>query len=82
FAQLRAERQMIGRVLALQTVLQLGTTPIGGPLLGYLADSAGGRAPVLVGGVAALVAALLGLLAVREANRRRGDRVVSPRATE
>lgn len=64
-AQLRASRDMIGRVLALQTVLQLGTTPIGGPILGWIADLAGGRAPVLVGGIAALIAALLGLLAAR-----------------
>jgi len=59
-AQLRSDRAMIGRVLALQTVLQLGTTPIGGPVLGWIADVAGGRAPVLVGGIAALGAALLG----------------------
>jgi MFS family permease len=64
-AQLRSDRGMIGRVLALQTVLQLGTTPIGGPLLGWFADVAGGRAPVLVGGVAALGAALLGLVLAR-----------------
>src|SRR5205823_14195724 len=32
--QLRADEQMIGRVLALQTVLLIGTTPIGGPILG------------------------------------------------
>jgi MFS family permease len=56
-AQLRAEQQMMGRVLALQTVLLIGTTPIGGPLLGLLADAAGGRAPVVVGGVGALTAA-------------------------
>lgn len=60
-AQLRADDRMVGRVLALQTVLMVGTTPIGGPLLGLLADGAGGRAPVFAGGVAALLAAALGL---------------------
>jgi MFS family permease len=65
FAQLQARRDMVGRVLALQTVLQLGTTPIGGPILGYLADVAGGRSPVLVGGVATLAAATLGLPTLR-----------------
>ena len=61
-AQLQANRQMVGRVLALQTVLLIGTTPIGGPILGVTADVIGGRAPVLIGGIAALVAASLGLL--------------------
>jgi MFS family permease len=68
-AQLRAERQMIGRVLALQTVLQLGTTPIGGPFLGYLADAAGGRIPVLVGAIAAFVATGIGIAGWRRSGR-------------
>jgi MFS family permease len=53
-AQLRADPQLVGRVVAVQTVLQLGTTPIGGPLLGFIADLAGARLPLLIGGVAAL----------------------------
>jgi MFS family permease len=64
-AQLRSDRQMIGRVLALQTVLMIGTTPIGGPFLGWLADAVGARAPVLFGGVAALAAAAFAILAGR-----------------
>ncbi|HKE74075.1 MAG TPA: MFS transporter [Acidimicrobiales bacterium] len=64
-AQLRTDQQMLGRVLAIQTVLLIGTTPIGGPILGALADSAGARAPVLIGGVAALAAAALGQAAAR-----------------
>jgi MFS family permease len=54
--QLRADREMVGRVLALQAVLLIGTTPVGGPILGLLADSAGGRAPVLLGAGGALLA--------------------------
>ena len=53
--QLRAEPQMVGRVLGLQTVLMIGTTPIGGPILGAISDAIGGRTPVLIGGVAAIV---------------------------
>ena len=56
-AQLRAEGGMVGRVLALQTMLLIGTTPLGGPLLGLLADAVGGRAPVYAGAAGALVAA-------------------------
>ena len=33
-AQIRSDQEMIGRVLAVQTVLLIGTTPIGGPILG------------------------------------------------
>jgi MFS family permease len=70
--QLRADDQMIGRVLALQTVLLIGTTPIGGPLLGLLADAAGGRVPVLVGAVGALVAGTAGLVLWRRAGPPHG----------
>jgi MFS family permease len=64
-AQIRTEQQMIGRVLAIQTVLLIGTTPVGGPILGAIADAVGARAPVVIGGVAALVAAGFGLIAMR-----------------
>jgi MFS family permease len=51
---------MHGRVLALQSALLIGTTPVGGPLLGALADAWGARVPVFVGAAAALGAAALG----------------------
>jgi MFS family permease len=70
-AQLRTEPHMIGRVLAIQTVLLVGTTPIGGPILGAIADAVGVRAPVLIGGVAALAAATFGMLAARRLDARR-----------
>lgn len=66
-AQTRPEQRMIGRVVSLQTVLLVGTTPVGSPLLGAIADWAGPRTPVVIGGVAALAAAAFGLLAARRA---------------
>jgi MFS family permease len=66
-AQIRTEPQMIGRVLAIQSVLIVGTTPVGGPILGAIADGAGGRAPVVIGGAAALAAAAFALVAARRA---------------
>ena len=63
--QLEGAPDMHGRILALQTVLIAGTTPVGGPLLGWLADTAGGRAPLILGGTACLAAAAFGTLAVR-----------------
>ena len=63
--QVRADPRMHGRVLALQTVLLIGTTPIGGPIMGAVADSAGARTPLVIGGVSALLAAAFGLVAGR-----------------
>ena len=64
-AQIRTDQQMIGRVLAIQTVLLIGTTPIGGPILGLISDAIGARAPVVIGGIGALGAAAFGLIAAR-----------------
>ena len=72
-AQLRTEPHIIGRVLALQTVLLVGTAPIGGPILGAIADAVGVRAPVLIGGAAALAAAAFGVLAAHRVDARQGD---------
>lgn len=69
--QVEAKPSMHGRVLALQTSLMIGTTPIGGPLLGALADTAGARAPIVLGGFACLAAAIFGYLARREVISRR-----------
>jgi MFS family permease len=64
-AQLRTDNRMLGRVLAVQMVLLIGTTPIGGPILGAIADGLGARAPLVIGGVGALLAAVFGTLADR-----------------
>jgi hypothetical protein len=66
--QVDADASMHGRILALQTVLLIGTAPIGGPIDGAIADALGARAPLLLGGVAALGAALWGFLAARRAH--------------
>jgi MFS family permease len=68
--QVRADPRMHGRVLALQTVLLIGTTPIGGPLMGFVADVGGARVPLAIGGASALLAALFGLIAGRTVLRR------------
>lgn len=69
--QIRADPQLVGRVVSLQTVLMMGTTPIGGPILGYIADAAGGRLPILIGGVAALVACVFGYAATHRRDEMR-----------
>ena len=63
--QLRADPAMRGRVLALQAMVFLGSTPIGGPIVGAICDAFGARAGLVVGGVACLGAAGWGLTAGR-----------------
>lgn len=68
--QLRAAPEMRGRVLALQAIVFLGSTPIGGPMLGYISDTLGPRAGVVVGGIAACGAGVGGWLAYRRCQVR------------
>ena len=63
--QVEATPEMHGRVLSLQNVIIGGAALVGGPLLGWLADTMGGRAPIVLGGLAALAAATFGYFAAR-----------------
>ncbi len=55
--QLAVAPEMRGRVMALYSVVFLGSTPIGGPLTGWLAETYDPRAALLLAGVTGLVAA-------------------------
>ncbi|HSI80141.1 MAG TPA: MFS transporter [Solirubrobacterales bacterium] len=55
--QLSATPEMRGRVLALYSVVFLGSTPIGGPVSGWLSGVAGARAALVMAAIAALAAA-------------------------
>ncbi len=55
--QLSVEPQMRGRVMALYSVVFLGSTPIGGPLAGWLAETYDPRAALGLAAVAGLAAA-------------------------
>jgi len=63
--QVASDPLLRGRVLALQSMLLIGTTPIGGPLLGWICDTFGARVGIGVGAVAALAAGTWGMAAVR-----------------
>lgn len=63
--QIRADATMRGRVLALQAMVFLGSTPIGGPILGWICEAFGARAGVAVGAAAALGAGAWGLAVAR-----------------
>lgn len=58
--QLTSEPSMRGRVMALWAIAFAGTTPIGGPIIGAIADYTNPRVGLLVGGVSAVLAAALG----------------------
>ncbi len=64
-AQVESKREMHGRVLALQTVLLIGPSAVGGPILGWMSDTLGARSPIILGAVAALIAAALGYYAAQ-----------------
>lgn len=67
--QLQADPAMRGRVMALYAIAFLGSTPIGAPLVGWIADVTNPRVAIAVGGVATLLASLPLALRYRHARR-------------
>ncbi len=55
--QMGTEPQMRGRVMALYMVVFLGATPIGSPLIGWIAETFGARWSIGVGSISALLVA-------------------------
>lgn len=66
--QLASRSDMQGRVMSFWSIAFLGTTPIGGPIMGFVGEHAGARVALLIGGIAALVAAGIGLMTTRARN--------------
>jgi MFS family permease len=67
--QLAANPSMRGRVLALQAIVFLGSTPIGGPILGAISETFGARYGVALGAAATLAAGGFGLFTVRRSRK-------------
>ncbi|HEX7620773.1 MAG TPA: MFS transporter [Anaerolineales bacterium] len=63
--QLESSPQMRGRVMSFWSVAFLGSTTIGGPIVGWFAEAAGARWGLALGGLAALIAAALGAVTLR-----------------
>ncbi len=61
---------MRGRVMALWAMAFLGTTPIGGPIIGWLSDTTNPRWGLAIGGIAALIAAWIGARALKKAPKQ------------
>ena len=67
---------MRGRVMSLWAVAFLGTTPIGGPIAGFVSESAGGRAGLLMGGLACILAAAVAAAVLSRASVTNARRAV------
>ncbi|MDQ2826742.1 MAG: MFS transporter [Actinomycetota bacterium] len=63
--QMTAAPSMRGRILALQGMVFLGSTPIGGPIVGLISQRYGARYSIGVGAAAALAAGVFGVVKVR-----------------
>jgi MFS family permease len=64
--QMESIPQMRGRVLSLWTITFLGSTPIGGPIIGWIGTYAGPRWGLAVGGMAAIIAGGIGILTLTD----------------
>ena len=58
--QLESEPQMRGRIMAFWGIAVLGSSTLGGPIVGWVAQVVGARWGLALGGLAALTAAALG----------------------
>lgn len=69
--QVEALPEIRGRVLALQAMVFLGSTPIGGPIVGWVAEQVGARWSIALGSLACLAAGAWGYGAERRGAERR-----------
>jgi MFS family permease len=68
--QLAAKPEMRGRVMALWALAWMGSTPIGGPIVGWTGQAIGARWALVIGGLAALACGVLALPALTRIDRR------------
>jgi len=80
--QLTSVPQMRGRVMALWSIAFQGTTPIGGPIVGAIADHSNPRVGLLVGGISAILAAGIGAFAAGYRLPRRAVAKTTPEAPQ
>ena len=80
--QLASAARMRGRVMALWTMAFIGSTVIGGPIIGWVGQTVGPRWGLVVGAVAALVAGGIGLKAMRNRSSEVAELLTSSIAAE
>ena len=79
--QLNAKESMRGRVMALYSVVFLGSTPIGSPIVGWIGETFGVRAGFFISGFACLLAAGYAIDVVRRERLARADEVIGEEAS-
>jgi MFS family permease len=67
--QLGADPTMQGRIIALHAVVFTGSTPIGGPMIGWICEQFGARVGILISGLIPLLVALALLPTLRRLRR-------------
>jgi MFS family permease len=75
--QLEAEPSKRGRVMAVYAITVLGSTPIGGPLVGWISQELGPRYGLAIGGVATLAVTLAFARTLLRAPRPAADSVLA-----
>lgn len=68
--QLESKPEMRGRVMALWTMAFLGSTPIGGPIVGWISEHSGAQWGLAVGGFAAFIAAGIGFYGLKKEKKQ------------
>ncbi|MDQ0649617.1 MFS family permease [Microbacterium natoriense] len=61
YVQTTTDPALRGRVLALYMAVIMGSTPVGAPIAGWVADAFGPRTAIMLGGTAGLVACAIGV---------------------
>jgi MFS family permease len=69
--QLSTEPAMRGRVMALRVAVALGGTPIGAPIVGWVANTFGPRWALGVGAASGFIAALVAIWVLARAHKRK-----------
>ncbi len=68
--QLSTEPAMRGRVMALRVGIALGATPVGAPIIGWVANHLGPRLALGIGAASGFAAAIVGVYAMTQERRR------------
>ena len=62
--QMESHPEMRGRVMAIWSMAMMGSTPIGGPIIGWIGEYSDARVALATGGAAMLIAVIYGYIAL------------------